>query len=84
MNSDMDRITTEERRALDDVFTYHAPNEEQKLAYSWVREGAKAFAATILARVPSCPDRTIALRKIREAVMDANAAIALEGRGLPR
>lgn len=78
----METLTPEERASLDDVFSYHAPNEAQREQYVAIRVAAKVFAGTILALVPPCADRTVALRNVREAVMNANAAVALEGRGL--
>jgi hypothetical protein len=65
---------------LDDVFTYHAPNEDDVRAYQAIREDAKQLVRTIMQNVPSCADRTAAIRKVREAVMTANAARALQGR----
>lgn len=62
------------------IFTYHPPSPDQVRAYACVRDAANAFASVILAETPACPDQTVAIRKIREAVMTANAAIALEGR----
>ena len=41
--------------------------------------GAKEFAGVLYANTPGCADKTAALRKVREAVMTANAAIALKG-----
>lgn len=64
---------------VNDVFTYHAPTPEQLLAYEAVREQAKEMARTILKFVHPCADQQAALRKLREAVMTANAAIALSG-----
>lgn len=65
---------------LDDVFTYHAPDEQQQVAYQQVRLFAKEFAQAILIHCPPCADQQAALRHVREAVMTANAAIALKGR----
>lgn len=65
---------------LDDVFTYHAPEPDDVRAYQAIREDAKQLARTIMLNVPSCADRTAAIRKLREAVMTANAARALKGR----
>lgn len=65
---------------LHNWFTYHAPTEDQVDHYAEIREAALNFAAVILANTPSSPDQTAAIRKIREAVMTANAAIACEGR----
>lgn len=61
-------------------FTYHPPqNASQKAKYEELREGAKAFAEVVLKTTPACADQTAAIRKIREAVMTANAAIACDG-----
>jgi hypothetical protein len=65
---------------LDEIFKYHAPSPEQIEQYAEVRAAAKHFAQVVLAQVPASPDQTTAIRKIREAVMTANAAIALGGR----
>jgi len=62
-------------------FTYHPPqNESEKEKYEKLRNGAKAFAEIILATTPPSADQTAAIRKVREAVMTANAAIACDGR----
>lgn len=47
--------------------------------YRAIREAAKVFAATILEHSPKCDDQAVAIRKVREAVMSANASIALKG-----
>lgn len=65
---------------LDHIFTYHCPNPVQQENYAKIREAAKAFAQVILDTTPNCADQTVAIRLVREAVMTANAAIALEGR----
>lgn len=64
---------------LEHVFTYHAPTPEQLPKYTALREAAKAFAQVIVDNTPSSADQTTAIRKVREAVMTANAAIALDG-----
>lgn len=64
---------------VDDVFTYHAPDDNQRAQLETVRESAKALAHVILACTPLCADQQAALRLLREAVMTANAAIALRG-----
>lgn len=66
---------------LDEIFTYHDTVDEEVIeAYEAIREAAKQLAAVILAKCPNCEDREVAVRKVREAVMTANAAIALMGR----
>jgi hypothetical protein len=64
---------------LDDVFSYHPPSGQQPTQYARVREAAKAMADVILENTPNCADQQAALRHLREAVMTANAAIALNG-----
>lgn len=65
---------------LNEVFTYHPSTSEiQKKAYENVRYAAKEFARVVATHTPKCADQSAALRKIREAVMVANASIALEG-----
>lgn len=61
---------------LTELFTYHAPTDEQKIAYAAIRSSALALARTIDGCCPAGPDRTTAIRKLREAVMTANASIA--------
>lgn len=71
-----------ERSELDvlrEIFTYHAPSPYQHDHYEAIRASALSLAITIYNAVPKCADRTVAIRKVREAVMTANAAIALHG-----
>lgn len=66
---------------LDHIFTFHAPsNSSETRKYEMIREAAKNFAQVIVDMTPPGPDQSTAIRRIREAVMTANAAIALEGR----
>lgn len=67
------------KKNVADVFTYHAPDDEQLIALRRVREQAASMALTILDHVPPCADQQAALRHLRECVMTANAAIALRG-----
>jgi hypothetical protein len=67
------------KQNLTDVFTYHAPTEAQKANYLEIRSAAKVLAEAILENTPQCADQQAALRHVREAVMTANAAVALEG-----
>jgi len=62
-------------------FTYHAPNPSQTERYLRLRNAAEAFAVAIMECCPDGPeggpDKSAALRKVREAVMTANASIAV-------
>lgn len=64
------------KRDLDNWFKYHPPTTKQTRAYEEIRAAALTFATTVCDLTPVCPDQTTAVRKIREAVMTANAAIA--------
>ena len=64
------------QKELDHWFRYHAPTPEQLKAYEVIRASAKMFAEDVNANVPDSADKTVAIRKIREAVMAANLAIA--------
>lgn len=64
---------------LRDVFTHHAPDQEQVEHYNAIRQAAMTLAETILRHSPSCADQQAAIRLVREAMMTANAAIALKG-----
>jgi hypothetical protein len=57
-------------------FTYHPPREKDIPAFLAIREAGKEFAATVIYNTPPGEDQVAAVRKIREAVMMANAAIA--------
>jgi len=65
---------------LNDVFSYHSPQGDQAKQYETIRAAARGFAEVILVECPGCADRSDALRKVREAVMTANASIALQGK----
>lgn len=61
---------------IEDIFTYHAPTGDQSQRYQAIREKAKELAYVIDANCEPGPDRTAAIRHLREAVMTANASIA--------
>lgn len=67
-----------ERRDIDHLFTYHPPNLFQIGQMADIREAAKLLANAIVRNVPEGPDQSAAIRKVREAVMTANAGIVLE------
>lgn len=65
---------------LDNWFSYHAPSSYNLASYQILREEARAFAGKINDLVPESADKTAAIRKLRECVMTANAAIACGGK----
>lgn len=64
---------------LNFIFTYQPASEEQLKQYQAIREAARNFATVLFENSPRCADQVVAFRRIREAVMNANAAIALKG-----
>jgi hypothetical protein len=60
-------------------FTYHPPKGDQPFRYECLRAAARALAVEISKLCPSDTWETaLALTKVEEAVMWANAAIARE------
>jgi hypothetical protein len=65
---------------LQNWFTYHAPSADDLPHFAAIRDKALEFAKVIVENSPSSADQTVAIRKVREAVMIANAAIACGGK----
>jgi hypothetical protein len=57
-------------------FTHHAPIEGQVERYTEIRDTGLGFATRLVELCPESPERSTALRKLREVVMWANASIA--------
>ena len=64
------------RDDVENWFTYHAPTDTQKAHYTALRDCVKVAASGILNHTPPSAEQTLAIRKLQEAVMWANAAIA--------
>lgn len=62
--------------ALRNRFRYHPPKGDQAVRYGRIRGDALLFAEVIDDTVPDSPEKDIAMRKLEESVMWANAAIA--------
>lgn len=65
---------------IENIFTYHSPTPDQLPKYEAIRAKAKELGHVIVENTPVSADQTAAIRLLREAVMTANAAIALNGR----
>ena len=61
---------------LDNRFTYHAPRDGQPEVYQAIRDQGKRLAELIEQEAQESRERSLAITKIEEAVMWANAAIA--------
>ncbi len=68
------------KESVENWFTYHSPDKMQIPKYEIIRDKAKELALVILYNTPSSADQTAAIRKLREAVMAANASIACGGK----
>lgn len=64
---------------LEKRFTYHAPNGSQPERYIAVREKAKELATLIAQTSFESREQSLAITKLEEAVMWANAGIARNG-----
>lgn len=61
---------------LDVRFTYHPPRPDQVQKYEALRKAGRDFAVVVCSLCLNSRERSLALTKIDEAVMHANAAIA--------
>ena len=66
------------------TFDYLKPTDEQVQVMAICRGAAKAYAQTLDRLVPEGPDKTYALRKLRELAMWVNVAITRQPDGSPR
>jgi hypothetical protein len=66
------------RADIENWFTYDKPDDGQVNLMKHIRDDAKRLAYFIHEFVPECADQSAAIRKLREAVMMANAAIVCE------
>jgi len=61
---------------IENRFTYHAPNADQIEIYAEIRSMALEMAKFLAANCPQSRELSLALTKLEEAVMWANASIA--------
>ena len=61
---------------IENRFTYHPPKKDQAERYETMRGQARELALHIYAEAPDSREKWLALTKLEEAVMWANAAIA--------
>ncbi len=62
---------------LENVFSYHPPVGNQTERYVTLRNAAKGFAQAVESLTPPSREQSVALTNIQQAVMWANAAIAI-------
>jgi len=73
-------LTPEVVQAIDDAFEYHPWDQVAIEAGAKVRGALATAVKVIVQNVPPGPDRSAAIRKCREARMDANSAITHGGK----
>jgi len=80
---DLNRIEIFNEEVLEEIrnqYTYH-PWDELKINKGVkVRQAIEHVVEIIITNVPACPDRSTALRKLREVRMDCNSAITHDGK----
>ena len=59
------------------MFTYHAPKADQPARHEALRSNAKTLAWLIHMNCPESREKSLAITKLQECVMFANAAIAI-------
>lgn len=64
---------------MDVRFTYHPPKESQLETFQNIRRKARQFAQMVNSFCPDSRESSLALTKIEEAVMWANAALVRRG-----
>lgn len=60
-------------------FSYRTPKGSQIVQYMKMCDKAKELAYLIVECCPSGADKTVALRKLREVIMNVSAAISVQG-----
>lgn len=61
---------------IENAFTYHAPKDGQSAKYQAIRDKAKELAYLINELVPPSREQSLAITKLEECSMWANAGIA--------
>jgi hypothetical protein len=64
---------------IEKAFTYHPPKEGQPEKYEAIRSEAKLLAVIIDGLAPDSREKSLAMTKLEECVMWANASIARNG-----
>lgn len=61
---------------IENAYTYHAPKEGQAGKYQRIRAKAKELAYLIDEECPDSREKSLAMTKLEEATMWANASVA--------
>ena len=69
-------ISEQQLKDIDNRFTYHTPKHDQTTRYAVLRAIAKEYAKAITRYCPNSREKSLAITKLEESVMWANASIA--------
>lgn len=69
------------KEQIENNFKYHAPKPNQIPRYEIIRNLAREFALQLNAYCPESREKSLAITKLEECVMWANAAIARNEKG---
>jgi hypothetical protein len=62
---------------IENIFMYHRPVKEQQCRYEGIRFQAKILAHSLNELCPESREKSLALTNLQQAVMWANASIAI-------
>lgn len=63
---------------IENAFKHHPPSSQEVIEkHEAVRKACGDLAATLFKICPQCPETTLALRSVQQAMFNANTAIAL-------
>jgi hypothetical protein len=69
-----------DNKEIEDIFSYHPPAEHQREIYERINAAFIECAKKVVPLILDGPGKTVAIRKLADARMAANAAVALEGK----
>lgn len=62
---------------IESIFSHHPPRDTETVRlHKSVRREVKLVAELFQAELPASPEKTLAIRKLQEAMMYANSAVA--------
>lgn len=66
-----------DNQQLEEIFSYHSPKGDQAQRYQDIRRRAKLLAMSINQMCPDSREKSLAITNLQQAVMWANASIAI-------
>jgi hypothetical protein len=74
-------MTPQARATIEDIFRHRSwDNQQQDAAAQQVHDILAQAAGIVVGNVPPSPDRTVALRQLRECAMNCDSAILNGGK----